>query len=422
MSLDAYGRLRASNPFSLFNYYPTPLTSSSNLDEDVWIQTLSVSNSSMSYNTANFISLTLTGNSSYALMQSKQPMDYLSGKGRLYMMTGVLLSRAIAGGESFTSRIGAFNVDSSTPPAITSGVYFQTDGTNLQWVNVTQNNSGTVVTTVVNQSSWNIDTFDGTGPSGLTLTISSALTTFLIFIEQEWLGVGGTKVGFFINNVMYYANFFSNSGLSVQYTNTPRQRISYYIVGTTVSSSLSNKMMCSTYISEGGYFPLGKRNSVITPSAGISVAVAGRYYVMLAVRVNSLYPNATLKTLNISVSFNGASSSNTCSYQLQLFSTYGNIGALNAALTFTSLTDSVAQYATGDGSTQYLTTGGYVLTSGSVNSQATINFTRSDYETLLTRTICTRYNNTFFDTLILFGTSTTNTALIFGGMDFVEML
>ena len=101
-------------------------------------------------------------------------------------MTGVLLSRAKTVGESFTSRIGMSLVDASTPPAVTQGTYYQTDGDDLQWVDVTQ-----IATTTVNQASWNIDIFDGSGQSGKTLTIASAQENILFFMRQEWLGTGG---------------------------------------------------------------------------------------------------------------------------------------------------------------------------------------------------------------------------------------
>lgn len=50
MSLDAFGRLRVSNTFTLFSYYPNPLTGNSNIDEDILVQTKSTLNSTISYN------------------------------------------------------------------------------------------------------------------------------------------------------------------------------------------------------------------------------------------------------------------------------------------------------------------------------------------------------------------------------------
>ena len=86
------------------------------------------------------------------------------------------------------------------------------------WGDVTQ--GGTLD---VPQSSWNIDTFNGNGPSGKTLTVAAnANKTFLIVIDQEWLGVGRLRCGFVIDGVIYYAHQFLHNGLQVQYTKTPR--------------------------------------------------------------------------------------------------------------------------------------------------------------------------------------------------------
>lgn len=37
MALDAFGRLRTSECFTTFSYYPSPLTNNSSLDIDTWV-------------------------------------------------------------------------------------------------------------------------------------------------------------------------------------------------------------------------------------------------------------------------------------------------------------------------------------------------------------------------------------------------
>ena len=89
------------------------------------------------------------------------------------------------------------------------------------------------------QSSWNIDTFDGSGPSGKTLIVAAnANKTFLIVIDQEWLGVCRLRCGFVIDGVIYYAHQFLHNGLQVQYTKTPRISLSYYIYGATTANGI----------------------------------------------------------------------------------------------------------------------------------------------------------------------------------------
>ena len=120
----------------------------------------------------------------------------LKSKSRLFYLSGVPLSRVNSGSEEFYSRIGIFSVDGSNVPV--EGHYFETDGINLYWVYAY---GGT--TTRIVQSSWNVDTFNGSGPSGLTLTINNMLNDILFIIDQEWLGVGRVRVGFNLNGVNY---------------------------------------------------------------------------------------------------------------------------------------------------------------------------------------------------------------------------
>lgn len=412
MSLDSFGRLRVSNLETIFNYYPSPLTANSSIDEDILVVRNSVAGSSVTYSTSNYINLNITSNSSYALVHSKQPMDYQPGKSRLFFFTGTPIVGTIAG--TFNANIGFFDVDTSTPPANTSGTYFRTDGTNLQFADTTQTG-----TTIVNQSSWNIDTFNGSGPSGQTLTISSAQNTMLIFFDQAWLGVGLVRCGFVINDTLYYAHQFTHSGYTVQYTPTPRQRMMYYLQGTTVSTSLSTYMMCCSCSSEAGFFPLGKRNSITTTSSGVSLTTAGTEYLVFALRLQSTYINGTLKVLAINVSFNAGSSKDVI-YTLQMHSTYGSIGTISGTLTYSQLKDSIAEYVVGSGS-QTVTSDGYIISSGSAASNTSISFSRNNFETLLGRTICTR-GNLYYDTIVLTASSSSANTFICVGLDFIESI
>ncbi len=181
MALDAFGRLRISENFTLFNYYPTPHTPNNNYDIDRWI-TVSTGNISVSYNSANYISMLVNLGIGYVIRQSKMPMEYQPGKSRLLYFTGVLLGLPILGA-TVKSAIGIMNTTNNT---INEGIYFQTDGISLYWTENVQTTSSTATETSIIQTAWNIDTFDGTGPSGLTLTIANASLNMLLVIDQEW--------------------------------------------------------------------------------------------------------------------------------------------------------------------------------------------------------------------------------------------
>lgn len=123
-----------------------------------------------------------TTNGHYSILQSRQYIRYIPGKSHLVLVTGVFAS-----GASATVKI----------------------------VRRTST-SGSVVDNEVSQSSWNIDKFDGTGVSGITIDFTK---TQILFIGAQWLGVGRVIVGFDVDGVLYPAHEFLNANsLTVPYT------------------------------------------------------------------------------------------------------------------------------------------------------------------------------------------------------------
>jgi len=385
MALDAFGRLRTSENFTTFNYYPSLLSNNTTLDIDVFVSRQN--GGAQTYDAQNFINMPISGSGdTYSLRTTKQPMIYQPGKSRLIFMTGVLM--ATINPNTTTSRMGIFSVDSATPPVVTAGTYLKCNGVSLYWEDVTQ----TVTTTVI-QSSWNIDTFDGTGPSGKTLTIANAAETLLIVIDQEWLGVGRIRCGFIIDGVIYYGHQFLHNGFTVQYTKTPRLNLSYYISGTTANSM---RQMCCTNIIESGYFTTGRINNISVPLANFVTTNSTQDRVILGIRINSAYPDATFFLNNISFYYTGGASKY-AQYKIQLFSTTesGSIGVLSAATpTFTSLSNSAVQYYYGTGGL-HVDTPGFIIGSGYVDVSTTINIALSDVDSLQTRQLFTKYDTLY---------------------------
>jgi hypothetical protein len=385
MALDAFGRLRVSENFTTFNYYPSPLSNNTTLDIDVFVSRQN--GGAQTYDAQNFINMPISGSGdTYSLRTTKQPMIYQPGKSRLIYMTGVLM--ATINPNTTTSRMGIFSVDSATPPVVTAGTYLKCNGVNLFWEDVTQTGTTTVV-----QSSWNIDTFDGTGPSGKTLTIANAAETFLLVIDQEWLGVGRIRCGFIIDGVIYYGHQFLHNGFTVQYTKTPRLNLSYYISGTTANSM---RQMCCTNIIESGYFTTGRINNISVPLANFVTTNSTQDMVILGIRINSAYPDATFFLNNLSFFYTGGASKY-AQYKIQLFSTTssGSIGVLSAATpTFTSLSNSAVQYYYGT-SGLHVDTPGFIIGSGYVDVSTTINIALSDVDSLQTRQLFTQYDTLY---------------------------
>jgi hypothetical protein len=344
----------------------------------------------------------------YALRYTKLPMVYQSGKSRLLYVTGVMMTPVTSG---VTSYMGLFNVDTATPPTITAGMYFKGTSSGLSWGEVTQTG-----TTEVAQASWNIDTFSSSAPnpSGITLTTADLANCILLVFDQEWLGVGRIRLGFIINGITYYAHQFTHSSYQIQYTSTPRLNICYYISATEASSTM--RQMCCTSMSEGGYYSLGRHNSVGNGSTLVQTNSSSPKTCVLFIKTNSTtYPYSTFSPRNLSI-YNTGGSGSYVYYEVQMHSTNGTIGVLSGTPNYSSLTNSCVQYATKTilNALITVTTDGYVLTSGYAESRANISFNISAEEAQSTRLIFSQY-----DTLVVVISASSNGSTG-ATIDFVE--
>lgn len=142
-----------------------------------------------------------TTNGHYSILQSRQYVRYIPGKSHLIFMTGI-----------FASGSGA-----------TANIVRRTS------------TSGSAVDTVIPQSSWNIDKFDGSGISGITIDFTK---TQILVIQAQWLGVGRVIVGFDVDGIMYPAHQFLNANnLEVPYTQSFNLPVRLEIRNTGVTES-----------------------------------------------------------------------------------------------------------------------------------------------------------------------------------------
>lgn len=249
---DAFDRLRVSQPSTLFDIEHTLGLNPYLVDEYK-----SGTGASNHISTGGYIQMTVGGGVGKVVRQTHEYIPYQNGKSRLMIFSGVM---EINGGVSgVVCRIGSF--DSTTEKTSNAGdgngLFFELNGTTMKCV-IRLNNTDTSVV----QSSWNFDTFNGNGPSGLTVNDYSKAMIFAI--DQEWLGIGRVRFGFFINGVFHVGHVFNHSGiglpsstaLTTPYTKTAKLPIRYEISNTT-SETAEMRMICSTVLSEGGYNPTG---------------------------------------------------------------------------------------------------------------------------------------------------------------------
>lgn len=233
-ALDAFGRIRVSQPFTLFD-------SSHRYADNGLFDTATSGTASTTHDTnASTVSLNVgTGSGDQVIRETKRVFSYQPGKSLLILNTFVF-NEAKTG---LRQRVGYFGAN--------NGIFLEQDGTTVNLVKRSYI-SGSVVDTKVAQASWNGDKLNGTGDSGLTLDLTKSQ---IFWIDVEWLGVGSVRCGFIINGEYYVAHTFHHANvLDSVYMTTATLPIRYEITNTVATASASVlKQICSTVLSEGGY-------------------------------------------------------------------------------------------------------------------------------------------------------------------------
>ena len=283
MANDAFGRLRVSSPLTLFD------SSHRYKDNGLWNTSTASGGTAVFSPNEGLVNLNVnTTSGSQVLRETAKVFSYQPGKSLLVFNTFVMAPAQT----NLRQRVGYFGTD--------NGVYLQLNNNTLSFVErsiVT----GIVTESVVNQSSWNADKMDGTGPSGVTLDITKAQ---ILFADIEWLGEGTIRLGFIIDGEFILCHRFNHANLvTTTYITTASLPLRYEITNTGITVSPSTlKQVCSTVISEGGYELRGAQLAVGTPiTAPTSLAVAGTYYPVISIKLRSGYLDAVVILTALSI-------------------------------------------------------------------------------------------------------------------------
>jgi hypothetical protein len=234
-NFDAFGRLRVSQPFTLFDsqnrYAADPSFDTS----------LTGSGTSTFLTNESAVSLAVTtASGDKVIRQTKRYFPYQPGKSLALLTTFVMA----AGKANLRQRVGYFDSN--------NGLFLQRNGTELSFIIRTYTGGSADDTRKVVQSAWNGDKLDGSGASGITLDTTKAQ---ILFADFEWLGVGSVRVGFVIDGQYITAHTFDNANeVTSVYMQTATLPLRIEIENTAATASSSSmKQICSTVISEGGY-------------------------------------------------------------------------------------------------------------------------------------------------------------------------
>lgn len=279
-NLDAFGRLRVSNPVTLFDSQNRYLSGQQ-------FSNVTATGGNVVYvaNESSFNLNVSTANGSSAIQQAKFVQPYQPGKSML-IMESFCMSTLIA---NCRQRVGYFTTN--------DGVYFEADGTSLYLV-IRSSASGAVVEERIAQADWNTNSFSnsvGTNPSGINL--NPALIN-IFWCDIEWLGVGSVRTGFIVNGQFIVAHVFhhaNQAGNTKVYMTTATLNPRYEITNTgTTAGNSTFKQICSTVISEGGYTPATTENYVSSGISPTRVVAANVYTALASIRLNPAYPDAVV--------------------------------------------------------------------------------------------------------------------------------
>lgn len=249
---DAFGRLRVSNPFTLFD------TQSRYYDHNQFSSNVAgVANVVYNSNSSTFELNVSTGINDSVLRETTKTFPYQPGKSLLVLSTFCMATPKA----NLRQRVGYFGAN--------NGIYFEANGTTLNMV-IRSSSSGSIVEDRIPQSQWNGDRLNGAGgannPSGITL--NPALVQ-IWYCDIEWLGVGSVRVGFVIDGVYITCHTFNHANTpstafannTTTYMTTATLPIRYEITNTGATASASMmRQVCSSVLSEGGFQLTGSGN------------------------------------------------------------------------------------------------------------------------------------------------------------------
>ena len=344
---DAFGRLRVSEPYTLFDSQSRYAA-----DNQFDVATTGTGATSFLSNEAALQMSVTAGGVGSVIRQSYRSFPYQPGKGLLVLATFVMDSTSSS---DVAQRVGYFNSD--------NGVFFQrTAGVNSfvlrSYVTGAVNNARTV-----NQSSWNGDKLDGNGASGYTLDPSKAQ---ILWMDFEWLGVGSVRCGFIINGEYIVCHTFNNANdISNVYMTTAILPVRYEIVSTAAVAA-AMKAICCSVVSEGGFEQTSIDHVARRTTEFTGINTAATFFPIVSIRLASGRLGAVV--LPNRVQFLPLTSQN---YEVALLKNPTLTGATWAA---TVPTDSNVQFdvaATAISSVGSIVQTDYVTSTGSGGTQAT---------------------------------------------------
>lgn len=322
---DAFGRMRVSNPLTLFDSFHRY-----QINDKFITSTSGTANAQYQVNESVIDMNVDSASGDKCIRESKRVFAYQPGKSLLIMNTFVMNAQKT----NLRQRVGYFNAN--------NGVFFENDGTGNYLV-LRSYVTGSVVERRIAQANWNFDRFDGTGQSTQSSRAGHGpldITKANIFwVDIEWLGVGDVRCGFVVDGVFCTAHIFHNDNINTTtYMTTAILPVRYEIENTGTTASASKlKQICSTVISEGGYTLEGRSRSISIPiTSPKDLPTAGTFTPIISIRLKDSFKDAIAVLKD--VEFFGVTNNTSYRYKIIIG------GTLTGASWVSTATDSPIEY------------------------------------------------------------------------------
>lgn len=287
---DAFGRLRVSDPYTLFDSKQLGdqrLLFWEEFDDGTGTIDFTYDSTTSSTTIDLADAANLVGER--GIRRTYQRFNYQPGKSLLIFLTGVMSLQQ----DEEIKRIGYFDDN--------DGIFFEL---NQNGLHVGIRNNGT--DTLTHQDDWNIDTLasDGSGTTGTKLDISAVQ---IFFFDMEWLGVGTVRFGFAINGALYYVHQNNHANISPNldvYMRTANLPLSYEIVsGGTGANEVGAyiKPICSSVISEGGIEATGITRAGSTSGTHVDANATTSVYACVGIRLKSTHLDNIVRPIYMSM-------------------------------------------------------------------------------------------------------------------------
>jgi hypothetical protein len=394
-NIDAFGRLRISNPFTLADYSYVYAEETELLTKTSGIN----SNITFNINQAKAILQVGTGANDFTIHQSRMYHHYMPGKSQV-----TLQSFNFTGYRAGTNkRIGLFDDY--------NGIFFQQSGDGTLSLVLRSDVSGFVSEETITQNNWNIDTCNGSGFSQFNLDITK---TQLFTADFQWLGVGRVRAGFVHDGQSVIAHeFYNSNNKPTVYWSNPNLPVRCEIrnYSTTVGTDTMDQI-CATVISEGGYNEAGVDFSARNTGAR-SVTTTTRLPLVAIALKTGYYnkPNRSVVRPNMA---NIYTLTDAITYELWRIP---NTGQISGGTWVSANDESVVQYNTTATSVNFtsgmLVTAGYCIAggqgAGQFSSQSQIQTLSSAKRGYISQNIDSTNSNVFVIVGSGIGTNSSNT-------------